>query len=140
MTDISDDDLRRIYAETTVIAVVGASTDEEKPAHSIPAYLQSQGFRVIGVNPSGGEFLGSPMVADLADIDEHVDVVEVFRPPREAPEIARKAVEIDADVLWLQRGISSDEAAEIARAGGLQVVMDRCMGATHAVLGIPPRV
>ena len=79
------------------------------------------------------------MVTSLSEIDEHVDVVDVFRPASETPEIAREAVEIGADVLWLQEGISSDEAAAIARDGGLEVVMDTCMGATHARLGIPPK-
>lgn len=139
MTDLTDDQLRRIYDDTSVIAVVGASTTVGKPAHRIPAYLRSQGFRIIGVNPSGGDFLGSPMVTSLSDIDEHVDVVDVFRPAAETPDIAREAVEIGADVLWLQQGISSDEAAAIARDGGLEVVMDTCMGATHARLGIPPK-
>lgn len=139
MTEHTDDELRRIYEETDVIAVVGASSTVGKPSHRIPAYLRSQGFRIIGVNPSGGDFLGSPMVTSLSEIDEHVDVVDVFRPADETPDIAREAVAIGADVLWLQEGISSDEAARIARDGGLDVVMNTCMGATHARLGIPPK-
>jgi predicted CoA-binding protein len=139
MTEHTDDELRTIYDETTVIAVVGASTTVGKPSHRIPAYLRSQGFTIIGVNPSGGEFLGAPMVTSLSEIDEHVDVVDVFRPAEETPEIAREAVAIGADVLWLQQGISSEEAARIAREGGLDVVMDICMGATHARLGIAPK-
>jgi uncharacterized protein len=134
----TDDELREIYATTKTIAVVGASGDPDKPSHSIPAYLQSQGFRIIPVSPKGGEILGEKVVESLADIDEPVDVVDVFRPSEEAPDIALEAAAIEANVLWLQTGISSDEAAEIAVNAGMQVVMDTCMGKTHARLGLGP--
>jgi len=134
----SDDELKQIYADTKTIAVVGASNDEKKPGHSIPAYLQSQGYKIIPVNPRGGEIFGEQVRASLADIDEPIDVVDVFRPSEETPEIARQAVEVGAKVLWLQTGISSDEAERIAREGGLTVVMNTCMGATHRRLGLGP--
>lgn len=127
----TDDELHAIYANTGTIAVVGASTDPAKPAHSIPAYLQSQGFKIIPVSPKGGELFGEPVATSLADISGQVDVVDVFRPAEEAPGIAKEAAEVGAKVLWLQLGISSDEAAEVARAAGLQLVMDMCMGETH---------
>ena len=131
MTKPSDDRIADIYRSTTTIAVVGASTDEDKPAHRIPRYLQSQGYRIIPVNPFADEIWGEPAVDSLANVEEQVDVVDVFRPAEEAPDIARQAVEIGASVLWLQLGIESDEAAEIAEDAGLTVVMDQCMGATH---------
>lgn len=127
----TDDLLAEIYRSTRTIAVVGASTDESKAAHRIPAYLQAQGYRIIPVNPGSDEVLGEQPVASLVEISEPVDVVDVFRPSEETPAIAREAVAIGAKVLWLQAGIESEEAAEIARAGGLAVVMDTCMGATH---------
>jgi predicted CoA-binding protein len=130
--------LVRIYAETTTIAVVGASGDPSKPAHQIPRYLQRQGYRIVPVNPRGGEFLGEPVARSLAEVDGPVDVVEVFRPAAEAPEIARQAVKVGAKVLWLQLGIVSEEARQVAEAGGLVVVMDRCMGETHGELGLGP--
>src|SRR2546421_8061155 len=130
--------LLRIYAETRTIAVVGASADESKAAHQIPLYLQSQGYRIVPVNPRGGELLGEPVFRSLAQIDVPVDVVEVFRPAQETPEIARQAIAIGAKVLWLQLGIVSEEARQIAEAAGLTVVMNRCMGATHALLGLGP--
>ena len=130
--------LLRIYAETKTIAVVGASADETKAAHQIPRYLQSQGYRIIPVNPRGGEVLGEPVFRTLADIDVPVDVVDVFRPAQEAPAIARQAIAIGAKVLWLQLGIVSEEARQIAQAAGLIVVMNRCMGATHGQLGLGP--
>ena len=138
MANPSDDELKQIYADTKTIAVVGASNDEKKPGHSIPAYLQSQGYKIIPVNPRGGEIFGEQVRASLADIDEPIDVVDVFRPSEETPEIARQAVEVGAKVLWLQTGISSDEAERIAREGGLTVVMNTCMGATHRRLGLGP--
>ncbi len=127
----SDEQLAEIYRSTKTIAVVGASTNERKPAHGIPAYLQSQGYRIIPVNPAANEVLGRPTVATLSDISEPVDVVDVFRRPELTPAIAEDAVSIGASVLWLQAGIESDEAADIAMGGGLTVVMDTCMGATH---------
>jgi len=132
------DDLLKVYAETKTIAVVGVSGDESKASNRIPRYLQSQGYRIIPVSPKGGELLGEKVFASLADIDIPVDVVDVFRPSEETPAIAREAVAIGAKVLWLQSGISSDEAEEIGEAGGLIVVMDRCMGATHRQLGLGP--
>ena len=130
--------LLRIYAETKTIAVVGASADETKAAHQIPRYLQSQGYRIIPVNPRGGEVLGEPVFRSLTDIDVPVDVVDVFRPAQEAPAIARQAIAIGAKVLWLQIGIESEEARQLAEAAGLTVIMNRCMGETHGQLGLGP--
>jgi len=130
--------LLRIYAQTRTIAVVGASADTSKAAHQIPRYLQSQGYRILPVNPRGGELFGEQVFHSLAEIDVPVDVVEVFRPAQEAPEIARQAIALGAKVLWLQLGIVSEEARRIAEAAGLTVVMNRCMGATHALLGLGP--
>jgi predicted CoA-binding protein len=127
-----------IYATTKTIAVVGASADPTKAAHVIPRYLQSQGYRILPVNPRGGELFGERVFRSLAEIDVPVDVVDVFRPAEEAPEIARQAIAIGAKVLWLQMGIESDEAQRLAEAAGLTVVMNRCMGATHAQLGLGP--
>jgi uncharacterized protein len=126
-----DEELTRIYADTKTIAVVGASGSEEKAAHTIPRYLQREGFRIIPVNPRGGEILGEKVYEKLADIPEEIDVVDVFRPSEETPPVAKDAVAVGAKILWLQEGIASDEAERIASEGGLKVVMDRCMGATH---------
>jgi uncharacterized protein len=130
--------LLRIYAQSRTIAIVGASADVSKAAHQIPRYLQSQGYRILPVNPHGGELFGELVFRSLAEIDVPVDVVEVFRPAQEAPEIARQAVAIGAKVLWLQLGIVSEEARQIAEAAGLTVVMNRCMGATHGLLSLGP--
>jgi predicted CoA-binding protein len=119
---------REILERSRTVAVVGASSDESKPANTVPAKLQRAGFNVIPVNPGGKEILGRSAVKSLSEIDEPVDVVEVFRPAEEAPEIAREAVAIGAKALWLQVDIRSDEARRIAEEGGLDYVEDRCMG------------
>jgi predicted CoA-binding protein len=115
-----------VYAGT--VAVVGASQDASKPSGKIPHLLQHRGFQIIPVNPNAGEILGQPAYASLLDIKESVDVVNVFRPAAEAPEIARQAVAIGARALWLQLGIVSDEARAIAEGAGLDYVADLCMG------------
>jgi predicted CoA-binding protein len=130
--------LLRIYADTKTIAVVGASADPSKPAHQIPRYLQRQGYRILPVNPRGGELLGEAVARSLAEVDGPVDVVDVFRPAEEAPEIARQAIAVGAKVLWLQLGIESEEAKRLAEAAGLTVVMNRCMGEAHGELGLGP--
>ena len=131
MAITDEDELKRIYSDTKTIAVVGASASEEKPAHTIPRYLQRQGYRIIPVNPRGGEILGERVYERLADVPDAIDVVDVFRPSEETPAVAKDAVAAGAKVLWLQEGISSEEAERIASDGGLAVVMDLCMGATH---------
>jgi predicted CoA-binding protein len=131
MAITDEEELKRIYTDTKTIAVVGASGSEEKAAHYIPRYLQRQGYRVIPVNPRGGEILGEKVYEKLADVPDPIDVVDVFRPSEETPAVAKEAVAAGAKVLWLQEGISNDEAEQIASEGGLQVVVDLCMGATH---------
>jgi predicted CoA-binding protein len=104
MRELSPDELRQIYAETKTIAVVGASNDESKPANHIPSYLKSQGFRMVPINPRGGEILGEQAYTSLREVDVPIDVVEVFRPSEETPDIARDAVAVGAKVLWMQTG------------------------------------
>jgi predicted CoA-binding protein len=131
MAITDEDELRQLYGEIKTIAVVGASGNEHKAAHTVPRYLKREGYRVIPVNPRGGEILGEKAYERLADVPEPIDVVDVFRPSEETPGVAKDAVAAGAKVLWLQEGISSDEAERIASEGGLRVVMDRCMGMTH---------
>jgi predicted CoA-binding protein len=137
-TQPTSDEIRRIYAESRVIAVVGASPDPSKTAHVVPSYLQDEGYRIVPVNPHHETILGEPSYPTLMDIEESIDVVEVFRPGREAPEIARQAAAVGAKVLWLQVGVVSEEADQIARKAGMTFVSDLCMGAMHAVLELGP--
>lgn len=138
MTPEMEEQLLAIYRQTKTIAVVGASANEDKPAHQIPRYLQSQGYRIVPVNPRGGGILGEPVFGSLREIDVPVDVVDVFRPPAEAEAVAREAIAIGAKVLWFQPGTSTGEAVRLASSAGLTVVAERCMGATHGELGLGP--
>ena len=131
-------DIRRLYRKTSTIAVVGASPDPSKRAQVIPAYLQSQGYRIIPVNPTHEEVFGEHCYPTLTEISERVDIVDVFRPASEAPGIAHQAVAIGARALWLQVGIVSDEAEHIARDAGLVFVEDHCIGQMHAMAGLGP--
>jgi uncharacterized protein len=133
-------DILAVYERTRTIAVVGASADETKPAHIVPAYLRDQGYTIIPINPHEDEILGQPTYGSLSEIDGPVDAVDVFRPPAETPHIARDAVALGASTLWLQLGIVSEDAAAIADEAGLTVVMDRCIGIVHGELGLGPGV
>lgn len=131
-----DDRAARLLAEADTIAVVGLSRDPAKSAFSVPANLQAAGFRIIPVNPFADVLLGERVYRSLADIPEPVDLVEVFRPAEQAPDIAREAVAIGARTLWLQQGIVSAEARRIAEAGGLAYVEDRCAAVVRALAWI----
>jgi predicted CoA-binding protein len=133
----SDDQLRELLTSARTIAVVGASSDPGKPSHGIMRRLQHVGYKVIPVNPREAEVLGEMSFARLEDIRDHVDIVDVFRRPEETPAIADQAVKIGARALWLQQGISNEDAAARATAGGLIVVMNACIAATHSILQIP---
>ncbi|MGI9311739.1 MAG: CoA-binding protein [bacterium] len=124
--------LRRILRASKTIAVVGLSADWHRPSFFAAKYMQTHGYRIIPVNPKHAQLLGETCYPDLASIPEPVDIVDVFRRPDSAPEVARAAVAIGAKTLWLQLGVISDDAARIAVAGGLEVVMDRCVKIEHA--------
>lgn len=131
--------LRDILERSHTIATVGASSDLAKAAGDVPQNLKQIGFRVIPVNPNVSEIFGDRSYPSLVDVEEPVDVVQVFRPPDEAPDLARQAVRIGASVLWLQLGITSDEARTIAEEAGIDYVEDRCMWQESRRLGIRKR-
>ena len=115
------------------IAVVGASRDPRKAGGSVPAGLQGRGFRIIPVNPHAHELFGERVYRTLLEIPEKVDLVDVFRPAPDAPEIARQAVQIGAGALWLQLDIRSDEARRIAEEAGMDYVEDQCTAVVSAL-------
>jgi uncharacterized protein len=135
----SSEALRQLLTDARTIAVVGASSNPEKPSHGIMQKLLSAGYHVIPVNPRETEVLGQRAYPSLADVPGRIDIVDVFRRPEYTPPIADEAVAVGAKALWLQSGIVSDEAAARARAGGLVVVMDACIGVMHSLLRIPPK-
>jgi predicted CoA-binding protein len=127
----SDDDLRTILGYET-IAVVGCSATPGKAAHDIPKYMRDQGYDVIPVNPYADEIFGEEPDDNLADVEETIDLVDVFRPSDEVPGIVDDVVaRDDVKALWLQLGITHDEAAEKAESAGLTVVQDRCLKVEH---------
>ena len=126
--------LRQILATSKTIAVVGLSDKPDRPSYTIPAYLQQQGYRIIPVNPKLTEVLGEKAYASVRDIPEPIDVVQIFRRAEDVPPTVEDAIAKGAKVVWMQLGIVNEEAAERAKAAGLQVVMDTCMGATHRLL------
>ena len=134
-----DSDLREILESARTIAMIGASSNPAKASYEIMKGLLAAGFRVIPVNPTETEVLGQTAYGSLDAIPEPVDIVDVFRRPEQTPEIADAAVQIGAKALWLQTGIISEEAARRARAGGLAVVMDECIGGAVARLRISKR-
>src|SRR5215467_6947714 len=136
-TNPSDADLKELMSKASTIAVVGASSNPERPSNGIMRKLLSVGYHVIPVNPHETEVLGERAYASLSDVHVPVDIVDVFRRPEYTPSIADEAVKIGAKVLWLQSGIESEDAARRAKAGGLVVVMDTCLGTMHAILRVP---
>ena len=126
----------QILAESRTIAVVGASRDPGKVAHSVPRQILRHGWRVIPVNPYATEIWGQPCYPTLADIPEPVDLVNIFRPSADAAAIVRQAVDIDARAVWLQQGIISAEARRIAEEAGIDFVEDSCIAVVRATTGL----
>src|SRR5947199_10414084 len=128
----SDQQLKQLLTDATTIAIVGASANPDKASYGIMQKLQHAGYRVIPVNPRETEVLGERAYPSLVDVPEKIDIVDVFRPSEDTPSIADEAVRIGAKALWLQTGVANEEAAARATAGGLTVVMDTCIGASHS--------
>ncbi|HEY6966942.1 MAG TPA: CoA-binding protein [Burkholderiales bacterium] len=126
--------LRRILKECRVLAVVGLSAQWHRPSFFAAKYMMEHGYRVIPVNPQYAEVLGQKCYANLRDIPEKVDLVDVFRKTADVLPVARDAIAIGAKVLWQQLGVKNEEAAALARAAGLETVMDRCVKIEHARL------
>ena len=126
--------LRRILKTCKTVAVVGLSAEWHRPSNFVAKYLQSHGYRVIPVNPRYDSILGEKSYARLEDIPEPVDMVDVFRRTEDVLPIAHSAVAIGAGCLWQQIGVVNREADAVARAAGLDSVMDRCVKIEHARL------
>ena len=120
--------IRDILVAHRSIAMVGASPNTSRPSYFAMKYLKQKGFRVIPVNPghAGKEILGEKVYAKLAEINEPVEIVDIFRNAKDALPIVREAIRIGARVVWMQLGVRNDEAAKLAEDAGLKVVMNRC--------------
>ena len=135
--------IEQILTTTRTVAVVGLSNKRERASYEVAEYLQSQGYEILPVNPAyaGQEILGRPVHATLQEAanalakeGRRIDVVDCFRKPEEIPPIAKDAIDVRAGALWMQLGIENRVAADLARAAGLDVVMDHCMLIEHRKL------
>ena len=133
-----DDVLRELLSSVRTIAVVGLSSDRERPSYGVAARLQAAGYRIIPVNPNETEVLGEKAYPDLPSVPHRIDAACVFRRSEHTPAIASQAVAAGARLFWLQSGIINEEAERIARAGGLTVVMDTCLAVMVSRLRVRP--
>ena len=123
---------KEILTKYRTIGVVGCSKDPAKDAHTVPAYMQAHGYRVIPVNPTATEILGERAYPNLSAVSEPYDIVNIFRPSDQVEPIVDEAIRAGkATVIWMQTGIVNEAAAAKARAAGMVVVMDRCMRTEH---------
>lgn len=130
-----DGDPAQILRDFQTIAVVGLSPKADRPSHQVALYLRAAGYEIIPVNPGHDRLMGLRSYPDLAAIPGRVDIVNIFRSPKEVPAIVEGAIAIGAKVVWMQLGIVHLEAAAKARAAGLQVIMDRCLMVDHQYYG-----
>jgi predicted CoA-binding protein len=135
--------IHQILSDSKTIAVVGLSNKPDRASHEVAQYLQEHGYRIVPVNPSyaGQQILGETVHASLqhaadalASSGRHIDIVDCFRKSGDIPPLARDAIAIRAGCLWMQLGIENRPAADLARAAGLDVVMDRCIKIEHRAL------
>jgi uncharacterized protein len=132
----TEDEVHALLRKARTIAVVGASSKPDRPSNRVMRILIAAGYDVIPVNPRETEVLGLEAYPSLAAVPEPIDIVDVFRRAEETPAIAREAVRVGAKTLWLQLGVINQEAASLASAAGLSVVMDRCLGDSVQSFGI----
>jgi hypothetical protein len=125
------DEIGELLKRTKTIAVVGLSDSPLRPSYGVSAYMQSHGYRIIPVNPSIKGALGEKAVASLGEIEEKIDMVDVFRRPEYVPDLVDEAIRLKVPAIWLQEDVIHEEAAEKARKAGIFVVMDKCILKEH---------
>jgi predicted CoA-binding protein len=125
------DPIRELLAKAKTIAVVGLSDSPLRPSYGVSAYMQTQGYRIIPVNPQIAEALGEKSYPSLLDVPEKIDLVDVFRRPEYVDEIVEQAIQLKIPAIWLQEEVINEHAAEKARKAGMFVVMDRCILKEH---------
>jgi predicted CoA-binding protein len=128
---LDDKELKATLSRYKRIAVVGMSKDPQKDAQRIPMYLKNAGYEIIPVNPTATEIAGMKAYRSLSEVPLNFDIVQIFRPSEAVPSIVDEALKTKAKVIWMQLGISNEEAAERARMAGRIVVQDRCMMMEH---------
>jgi uncharacterized protein len=133
-SNATTDEIRNILNVSKVIAVVGLSDKTDRPSYHVAEYLQSNGYKIIPVNPMISQWKGMKSYPNLKAIPEPVDIIDIFRRPDDVSEIVDEAISQNAKVIWMQEGIVNNVAADRARNAGLQVVMNKCMLKEHRKL------
>jgi predicted CoA-binding protein len=128
----SQDPIANILERYKTLAVVGLSSKPSRPSSGVAAYMQRRGYRIIPVNPHEETVLGERVYASLDEVTEPFDIVVIFRRPEHVPAVVEAAIRRGARVIWMQEGVTHEEAAAKARAAGLEVVQDRCILKEHA--------
>ncbi len=128
---MSTDPIRDLLSKVKTIAVVGLSDSPLRPSYGVSAYMQSQGYRIIPVNPQITEALGEKSYSSLLDVREKIDLIDVFRRPEYVDEIVDQAIQLKIPAIWLQEEVINEHAAEKARRAGIFVVMDQCILKEH---------
>ena len=127
----TNDEIGALLKRARTIAVVGLSDSPLRPSHGVSAYMQTQGYRIIPVNPAIHGALGEKAVPSLADVKETVDIVDIFRRSEFVPEVVDEAIKLGVSAIWMQEGVMHEQAATKAREAGIFVVMDRCILKEH---------
>ena len=126
----TDDEIRN-FLSLKKVAVIGISRSESKAAHFVPKYLAENGFDIIPVNPNSNEILSKKCYKEITEVEGDIDIVDVFRPSEAVLPFVRDAIKKNPKVIWLQEGIHNEEAENLAREHGIDVVFNRCMLAEH---------
>ena len=132
-SSVKSDPIHEILQRAKTVAVVGLSDNPLRPSHGVAAYLQSQGYRIIPVNPQIREALGEKAYASLLDVPEKIDIVNIFRRPEFVEEVVDQAIQLKVPAVWMQEEVIHERAGEKARKAGIFVVMDRCILKEHRV-------
>jgi predicted CoA-binding protein len=138
LTNATSAKVRLILTTGRTVAVVGLSDKPERESYRVAAYLQEQGFKIIPINPNVAEVLGEKAYANLLDVREPVDIVDIFRKPEFVPGLVEEAIVTHAKAVWMQKGIVHNTAAEKARQAGVKVVMNKCLMVEHQGLPLGP--
>lgn len=128
---VQSDPITDILQRAKTIAVVGLSDNPLRPSHGVAAYLQTQGYRVIPVNPQIQSALGEKAYSSLLDVPERVDIVDIFRRPEFVEEVVDQAIQLKVPAVWMQEEVIHEAAAQKARKAGIFVVMNRCILLEH---------
>jgi predicted CoA-binding protein len=131
VSTIEAEQITELLKTAKTIAVVGLTDSPLRPSYGVTQYMQSQGYRIIPVNPNISEWEGEKAYSSLLDVPEKVDIVNIFRRPDAVPEVVEQAIQIKAPAIWMQEGVVHEEAAERARQAGILVVMDLCILKEH---------